>query len=271
MEVKYTGQDHTFAICAYGDSPYLEECIASLKKQTVPSRIILCAAESSDYLNGIAVRNEIPLRVRGGAPEIARDWNYALRSSASPLVTLAHQDDRYEPEFLEKTLKAFSRAERPLLSFTDYYEIRGTDRIDSGESRKLRIKERMLFPLRTDALKRSRLLRRLILSFGSPICCPSVTYVKPNLPKRVFRSGFQSDLDWETWERISRRRGSFCYIPEILMGHRIHAASATTRVIGSARNRSGEDLEMLERFWPKRAASVINRFYMHAQDDNDRL
>ena len=55
------------------------------------------------------------------------------------------------------------------------------------------------------------------------------------------------------------------------MGHRIHAASATTRVIGSARNRSGEDLEMLERFWPKRAASVINRFYMHAQDDNDRL
>ena len=28
---------HTFAICAYKESPYLEACIRSLKGQTVPS------------------------------------------------------------------------------------------------------------------------------------------------------------------------------------------------------------------------------------------
>jgi len=33
--------DHTFVICAYGDSPYLEDCINSLLSQTVKSNIIL--------------------------------------------------------------------------------------------------------------------------------------------------------------------------------------------------------------------------------------
>jgi len=28
-------EDHTFAICAYGESPYLEECIKSIKNQIV--------------------------------------------------------------------------------------------------------------------------------------------------------------------------------------------------------------------------------------------
>ena len=32
---------HTFAICAYKESKYLEECIRSLKKQTVETNIIL--------------------------------------------------------------------------------------------------------------------------------------------------------------------------------------------------------------------------------------
>ena len=34
--MKYTGKNHTFAICAYKESPFLEECILSLLDQTVP-------------------------------------------------------------------------------------------------------------------------------------------------------------------------------------------------------------------------------------------
>ena len=33
--------NHTFAICAYKESPYLEECIQSLMNQTVKSDILI--------------------------------------------------------------------------------------------------------------------------------------------------------------------------------------------------------------------------------------
>ena len=36
---------HTFVICAYGESPYLEACIRSLLSQTEKSRI-LCATST---------------------------------------------------------------------------------------------------------------------------------------------------------------------------------------------------------------------------------
>ena len=43
---------HTFAICAYGDSPYLEECMASLACQRQKSEIICCTSTPSPYIEG---------------------------------------------------------------------------------------------------------------------------------------------------------------------------------------------------------------------------
>ena len=39
--MQYKGSDHTLVICAYKESPFLEECIVSLKKQNIQSHIIL--------------------------------------------------------------------------------------------------------------------------------------------------------------------------------------------------------------------------------------
>ena len=36
----YNAEDHTFVVCAYKKSEYLEECIQSLRNQTVMSTII---------------------------------------------------------------------------------------------------------------------------------------------------------------------------------------------------------------------------------------
>ena len=46
--------DHTFAICAYKESPYLEECIKSLKNQTIKSNILIATSTPNDYIKGIA-------------------------------------------------------------------------------------------------------------------------------------------------------------------------------------------------------------------------
>ena len=42
--------DHTFAICAYKESPYLEECIKSLKNQTIKSNILIATSTPTDYI-----------------------------------------------------------------------------------------------------------------------------------------------------------------------------------------------------------------------------
>ena len=266
--MQYKGQDHTFAVCAYGESRYLADCIESLMSQTVRSRIIVCSSTPNETLETLIRGYGLPLYIREGEPGIARDWNFAYAKAGTGLVTLAHQDDIYEPAFLEETLRRISVEKKPLIAFTDYFELRGEKRVYADGNRNLRVKEWMMRPLRPAAFGRSRFVRRRILSLGSPVCCPSVTYIKEALPAQIFAEGFQADLDWQAWERLSRLSGSFCYIPRPLMGHRIHEESATTRVIGDHRNRSREDLEMFRVFWPEGIARLLNHFYASGQDQN---
>ena len=42
--MKTENKEHTFVVCAYGESPYLEKCIDSLEKQTVKSRILIATS-----------------------------------------------------------------------------------------------------------------------------------------------------------------------------------------------------------------------------------
>ena len=57
---------HTFAICAYKDSPYLEECMASVKRQSCSSEVICCTSTPSPYISRLAEKYGIPLYVREG-------------------------------------------------------------------------------------------------------------------------------------------------------------------------------------------------------------
>ena len=264
----YTCRDHVFAVCAYKESPYLEDCIRSLLRQTVPSQIIVCTATPNEFITSVARKHHLLLYVNNGPHGIAEDWNFAYGQADVALVTLAHQDDVYEPQYLEKILKKLNQARHPLIAFTDYFELRDGKRVFANQNKNLRVKETALLPLRPALLQSSRWVRRRVLSLCDPICCPSVTYVKHHLPRTVFASHFLADLDWEAWEKLSRMKGSFCYVPEPLMGHRIHPESTTTKVIGDAHNRSGEDLEMYRKFWPEGIARLINRFYASSQKGN---
>lgn len=90
---------HTFAVCAYKDSPYLEECIKSLKRQSVPSEIIVCTSTPSEYIREMAERYDLPLYVREGKSDIQDDWNFACEKASGRLVTIAHQDDCYHRDY----------------------------------------------------------------------------------------------------------------------------------------------------------------------------
>ena len=42
--------EHTFAICAYKESKFLEECIESIINQEVESNIIIATSTNNDYI-----------------------------------------------------------------------------------------------------------------------------------------------------------------------------------------------------------------------------
>lgn len=261
----YSASDHTFVVCAYGESPYLRDCVASLAAQNVKTRLVIATTTPNNWIKGVSEEFSIHLFVNDGQPGIAHDWNSALSHAVTPLVTIAHQDDIYGEDYAEAALAFCNRSEKPLLFFSDYGEIRmGASSIESGvvadDTRMLRIKRLMLAPLKLERRWGSKRWRRRLMSLGSPICCPSVTYCLPNLPSPVFREGMRGGLDWDAWERISKLEGDFIYAPEVLMHHRIHEGSETSKLIKDD-IRSKEDYEMFCRFWPRPLARLLNVLY----------
>lgn len=256
---------HLFVVCAYGESPYLEECVRSLVVQNGDPEILMATSTPNALIESVSSRYDVPLLVRDGEPGIADDWNFAISCANSELVTVAHQDDVYESDYSMRLIGAYEDNPDLLIYFTNYGELRDDGAVDSNEL--LQIKRAMLFPLKDGRLKRSKLVRRRILSCGSAICCPSVSFNLKLLNQPIFETSMKCDLDWQAWERISKQKGSFYYDSKILMYHRIHEQSETTHLIGD-NTRSREDLEMLNKFWPAGIARLINRAYSKSQKSN---
>ena len=74
-------------------------------------------------------------------------------------------------------------------------------------------------------------------------------------------------MDWYAWEKISKNKGKYIYIPKKLMGHRIHEDSTTTKIIEN-NIRTEEDLEMFKKFWPTCLAKKINKLYAKSENNN---
>ena len=253
---------HTFCVCAYKESPFLEECILSLINQTVKSNILIATSTPNGYISSVAEKYGIPLFVNDAKPGIGSDWNFAISKAETDLITVAHQDDVYEPEYLEMILAKMR--DDVIIAFSDYAELRDGKKVFSNKL--LRVKRAMLFPLRF--FRKSIFVRRRVLSFGCPICCPSVTYNGALIRENPFKCDFKSNLDWQQWENLSRIKGSFIYIPEPLMCHRIHEDSETSKIIGD-NLRTNEDYIMFCKFWPEKFARRISKIYASSEKSNE--
>lgn len=263
---KYLGKDHTYVICAYQESSYLDACIRSLLKQTIASNIIMVTSTPSKFLTDIVTKYQISLFINEGEHGIAGDWNFALSQVRTPIATIAHQDDIYEPWYTETVLAYVNQSKRPLIFFSDYGEIRGNRK--EVHNTLLDVKRFMLIPMRPKWSKSSIFIRRRVLSFGSPISCPTVSYFLPNLPEKIFHAGYKSNLDWQAWEKLSHLRGDFIFCNKVCMYHRIHAQSTTTEVLQES-GRHREDLEMFSKFWPKGIARILEHFYKNSEKSNE--
>lgn len=265
-EVLRTVMDHTFAICAYGKSPYLRECIESVLSQSgAASEVFVATSTPSTWLEDVVRPYDLPLYVNPGVGGIGPDWNFAYSKAHGKFVTIAHQDDLYCEGYAADAVSRLSAARSPLMYFCNYGELRNGVRIDTNLN--LRIKRILLAPLKVRRLSSGTFAKRFSLAFGNAICCPAVCFNREILTEPPFRTDMKNALDWDLWERLSKESGAFCYSPRILMYHRIHEESATTENI-SDNVRADEDIKMLERFWPSPIARIINRAYSHSMDSN---
>lgn len=256
---------HMFAIVAYKESAYLEECILSLKNQTVASDILVCTSTPNAFIEGLCEKHRLPLSVSKGTGGIDGDWNDALMAAEAEYVTLCHQDDVYESGYGEAIEKAIQKHDDHLILFTDYMELRAGEKW--AKSKMLFIKRLLLWPVRPTLFQNSRLMKRMALRFGNAICCPSVTYHKAVLPLPLFEKGFKSNLDWQTWEKLSRMDGRFTYIAKKLMCHRIHEGSTTSEIIRE-NLRTKEDEAIFSLFWPKGIARRLAKLYAASEKEN---
>lgn len=263
---RFTSNSHTFCICAYGESPYLEECIASVVSQQEPTNAFVATSTPNEHIEALAKAYELPLHINDAESGLASDWNYALGCADTPLTTVVHQDDIYLPEYSTHMLAAFNDSKKPLIFFANYAEIRGNETVVDNPL--LTTKRKMLSPLKGSAFKGSKFVRRRILSLGSAICCPSVSFCMPNLNTPIFEGNLKCNLDWQAWEGISKLEGDFLYDDEILMMHRIHEESETSNLIAD-NTRANEDLFMFEKFWPTPIAQMLNKVYGVSRDSND--
>lgn len=252
---------HTFAICAYKDSPYLEACIKSLKRQTVPSEIILCTSTPSEYISRLAERYGIPVYVRDGESDIQDDWNYAYHMARTRLVTIAHQDDCYHKDYAGQVQRCWKKYPDTNVFTTDCAIVRDGSVQRPGTVQL--VKHLLRLPLRFHGICHKTWVKRAALVFGNPIICPSCTYDKERLGEPLFDSPFKFALDWDNMWKLAERPGRLVCVERPLIYYRIHEG-ATTKACIENHQRTEEEAAMYGRIWPGPVVKVLMHFYRKA-------
>lgn len=233
---------------------------------------------------------------------IGADFQFGIDVAKTPLVTVVHQDDIYGKNYLVEMLghinEEMERGHMPLIAFCDYYELKEErepvlqsveDFCEkrSEELRNVRKKEPVNQAFRIETSNRNLVIKRLmnaffkvpwgstsiwwrrrILSLGCSICCPSVMFHKKELLMDVFQAGFGANVDWEAWEKLSRKKGAFIYVDQCLMLHRIYRESTTSQCIQN-QSRNEEDYNIFCRFWPTPVARLLTKLYKYGEKNNE--
>lgn len=250
-------KQHTFAICAYKDSEYLECCIKSLIGQREYSDIIMCTSTPDEYIGHMADKYDIPLYIREEESDIVDDWNFAVDHVKTQWLTVAHQDDVYNEQYSKVLLEEISRMPDAVFAFTDYHPIK-----DGIITTDLNSRLRRFFrsPMKCSKLAHSKFWKKYILSCGNSICCPTCAYKKDGIPGVIFRSHLKFACDWETFEELSHLDAPFLYIPKVLTYYRIHEGATSMEWTVSNR-REEEELYMFRKFWPEWCVKIGYRLF----------
>lgn len=248
---------------AYGKAPYLPALLNSLMGQSAASKVIVCTSTPTPELQACCNQFAVPLFIREGMPGLKDDWNFAYEKAAeiAELVTIAHQDDIYYPEYASEVIRMADAYPDMVLFCCRYDTIDelGMQKKGSAES----VKRILRLPLRNQKKADSRLRKRLALSFGNSIGCPTCTYNTKYCSSPLFRNEYKFVTDWETLLRLAEMPGRFVAAEKPLMAYRVHRGAETMRNIEN-HNREREEREIFTRLHGSFAAGLLMWFYKRA-------
>ena len=260
--------EHTFVIPAYKKSIYLKDCIESLINQRIKSKVIITTSTPSSYIEDLAILFNIPYYINNSEIKgIGADWNFALSKVETELVTIAHQDDIYDPNYTSEVLKRKGSLgeEGVLFLFTDYYNLfQGRKK---AFTLNLIVKRILLTPFYIKNNHQSKWLKKSIYLFGDPICCPSVTLNLKDTDDFRFSEELKCALDWKAWIDISEKKGVVSFITKRLMYHRIHPESETTNQLLSGVRRKEEKM-IFQKMWGKTLGNFWSWLYSLGHKEN---
>ena len=220
--------EHTFVVLAYKESEYLEKCIQSVLKQTLPGKVLIATSTPNEYIEKMAGKYGLELHINKNGGSIGKDWNFGYRCAETKYVVIAHQDDEYLPEHAERCVGAARKyaSSKPLIVFNPSVNFIGDKKLLISYKNILRWI--LIMPFHFKRCFKSNAVKKSILLFSNSISCPGVFFVKENLAGFSFNENWGYILNWNAWYEMSQMDGSFIYIPQALHVRREHGASTTS-------------------------------------------
>ena len=244
---------HSFVILAYNESDDLEECIKSIKKQSVKSNVFIATSTRNDYIMELASEYSLGVMINDSKSNKGSDYNFAFNSVDTRLITIVHQDDLYDRNYAKEIIKCYKKNKDASIIFTDYYEIVGDKKVKYSKT--LLKKRIFIWLLRYEFFNKRKYFRRLSLKYHNAICTSSVTFVKNNIKKDLKEDIFPTDLefnnDWAGFEKLSLINRKFVYLPMKLVGYRINKEN------NKSDKEIEEDILMYKKFWYHKLIDLI--------------
>lgn len=232
---------HTFVILAYNISDDLEECIKSVINQSVKSNIVIATSTPNDYIIDMASEYSLGVMINKAKSNKGRDYNFAIDSFNTELVTIAHQDDLYDRNYTKEILNCYKKNPKATIIFTDNYEIHHDKKIKN--SKKLFWKRYYLLPLRFSLFQDKKLFKLRSLRRDKHICTSSITFVKKNISEGLFPTNLKYDNDWQGLIDLAKKDSRFVYLKKKLVGYRVGDKKEN-----DIKNK--EDAEILKKMYP---------------------
>lgn len=233
---------HTFVILAHNENDNLEECIKSVLNQTVKSNVVIATSTKNDFIIDLASEYGLGVMVNNFPSNKGNDYNYALDAFNTKLVTIAHQDDIYDRNYVKEIMECYKKNPDASILITDYYEILNDKKIK--KSRTMLKKHFLVKPLKYQKFQNKKYFKIRALRYGQSFCTSSVTFIKDKLKKDFFPTNLIYNNDWLAFLNLAKEESKFVYLDKKLVGYRLCFK-------GMSEKKNEEDWLVYQELWPE--------------------
>ena len=232
---------HTFVILAYLENDNLLECVKSVLNQTVKSNVIIATSTKNDYIIDLASEYGLGVMVNDKPSNKGSDYNYALNAFDTELVTIAHQDDVYDRNYVKEIINCYNKNKDASIIITDSYEVLEDKKLKRSKS--LLKKQFLIKPLKYKKFQNKKYFKLRSLKYNQSFCTSTVTYIKKNIKSDFFSTNLTYNNDWQAFINLAKVDSKFVLIDKKLVGYRINLNEVNI-------DKVKEDILIYKSLWP---------------------